>query len=339
MKRALRSTAARRAFAVAVTAGALVAGTVTPALATTVSPVNSSYDRPGIAYLPGGDFDIAWAGTDANGEVNVAHLGPGGNVLSKFTDTSSSTFYGTGATITFGFVDFDLVAWTDLSEKVHVALYTGGGLACESTNFGSSADTPYLTVAADGTMYLTTVDGGGAMHVTEVDNNGCVLEGGIGGAGTLAAGPSTAVAGNTTYVGPSLVDLNESGSPDLWLVWAGTNSSHSINIARFTPGDSTLGTKYVESSYSTITDFGATNAGSNGHAFFTYCGTNNVPYGLPFNGGNPAGGEKSLGSDKCDIYTNLGYTNGGVDVTYNPSQSDYSYLFPATSYHLTLDSF
>lgn len=337
MHRVVRSAAARRALAVAVTAGALVAGAVPPALATTVSPVNSSYDRPGITYLPGGDFDVAWAGTDANGEVNVAQLGQGGNVISKLTDTSSSTFYGTGATIAFGFVDFSLVAWTDLSEKVHVALYTGGRLACESTNFGSAADTPYLAVAADGTMYLTTADGSGVMHVTEVDNNGCVLEGGIGGSGTLAAGPSTTISGNTTYVGPTLLDLNQSGTPDLWLIWAGTNSGHNINIARFTPGSSTLGTKYVESSHSTITDFGSTNAGANGGGFFTYCGTNNIPYGQYFNG--QVGTEQVLGGDKCGIYTNLGYTNGGVDVTFNPSQSDYSYLFPETNQHLTLDGF
>jgi hypothetical protein len=315
---------------------ALVAVTAAPAMATTVNPVNSSYDRPGITSLPGGNFDIAWAGTDANGEVNVALLGPGGNVISKFTDTSSSTFPGTGAAIGNAFGDFVLVAWTDLSGTVHVALPLGNGLACESTGFGSSVDTPYLTLAADGTAYLTTVDSSGAMHVTEVDDNGCINEGGFGGSGTLEAGPSTTVSGNTTYVGPTLVDLNGSGTPDLWLIWAGTNSSHSINIAHFTPGDSTLGTKYVESTHSTLTDMGATTGGTNGSAFFTYCGTNNVPYGQSFNGSGP-GTQQALGSDKCGIYSNDGYTNGGVDVTYDPSQSNYAYLFPKTNYQLVLD--
>jgi len=335
-----------RAFAVVATALALVVGLSVPALATQVSPGNSSYDRPGITTFPSGPsggYDIAWAGTDANGEINVATLNSSDAVTSKYTDTSSSTYYGTGAAIAYALVnnEFDnsLVAWTDLNATVHIAAYTGAGLACESTGFGSSYDTPYLTETADGTIYVTTVDGSGGMHITEVTGVGCITETGFAGSGTIVPGSSVTISGNSTYVGPTLLDLNLSGTPDLWLVWAGTNSAHNINIAKFTPGSGTLGTKYTESSHSTITDFGGTNADANGTAFFTYCGTNHVTYGQFFDSTGP-GTEETLGSDKCDVYTSSGgYTNGGIDVTYNTNTNNLDYLFANTSYKLTLDSF
>lgn len=326
---------------------ALTLGLAAPALATVVSPVNTSYDRPGIT-LPfgghaGGNYDVAWAGTDANGEINAAQVTPGGSILSgtKWTDRSSSTYQGTGAAISFDTtLDFSLIAWTDLNTTVHVALDSGGGAACDSTGFGSSVDTPYLTEAANGIMYLTTVAPGGAMHVTEVDNNGCVREGGLGGPGTLSAGPSTTISGNTSYDGPTLVDLSSSGTPDLWLAWAGTNSAHNINIAKFTPGNSTLGRKYTETSHSTITDMGSTTY-LDGGAFFTYCGTNNVVYGQYFFESTGPQSEIALGSDRCAIYTNrAGYVNGGVDVTFDSVNYHFDYMFASKpSQDLIIDTY
>jgi hypothetical protein len=273
-------------LAILLAAPGLALALAAPASAATVSPVNTTYDRPGITLVPGGNFEITWAGTDASGKINGALVNTSGGVINgtKWTDNNSATYQGTGAAIAFDLsLDFSLIAWTDLNKVVHVAL-DNTGVACESTGFGSSVDTPYLTVAADGTLYLTTVDANGVMHVTAVGNNGCVNEGFIGGPGTLSAGPSTTVAGNTSYNGPTLVDLKGSGSPDLWLIWAGTHSAHNINIAKFTPGNSNLGTKYVETNHATITDMGSTTftANAQGAAFFTYCGTNNVVYGQWF---------------------------------------------------------
>lgn len=314
-----------------------------PASAVSISPANGTYDRPGITLVPGGDFEIAWAGTDANGKINGAMAGTNGAIISgtKWTDNNSATYQGTGAAIAFDLgLDFSLIAWTDLGKTVHVAL-DNNGASCESTGFGSSVDTPYLTVAADGTLYLTTVDASGVMHVTEVDNNGCVNEGFIGGPGTLSAGPSTTVAGNTSYNGPTLVDLMGSGTPDLWLIWAGTNSAHNINIARFTPGDPNLGTKYVETNHATTTDMGSTTYTQDtaGAAFFTYCGTNNVVYGQWFLGTGPET-EIPLGGS-CNIYTSpSGFINGGVDVTYDPATSSFDYLFANEgNLDLTLDAY
>jgi hypothetical protein len=224
--------------------------------------------------------------------------------------------------------DASFVAWTDLDQIAHVAVDTEGGVACETTTVGSSVDTPYLTVAADGTLYLTTVDGASVMHVTEVDNSDCFRLGYLGGPNTLAAGPSTTVAGNTSSTGPTLVDLHPSGTPNLWLIWAGTNSTHNINIASFAPGDGNLGAKYVETNHSTVTDLGSTFYTVNGTtaAFFTYCGTNNVVYGQRFYGTGPQP-ELTLGG-KCAIYTNgAGYINSGVDVTYNPHLNNIDYPF------------
>lgn len=301
------------------------------ALAATVGG-NTTYDRPAITTVPGGGYEIAWAGTDPNGEVNGAHIDTSGAIRSgtNWTVGSSSTYQGTGVAIAFDpSLDFTLVAWTDQGTKVHVALDVGGGpgIECESTNFGSSVDTPYLTVAADGTMYLTTVGSGSVMHVTEVDDNGCLV--GIGGPpGTLSASHATTVSGNTSYDGPTLVDLNETGSPDLWLIWAGTNSAHSINIARFTPGNGSLGTKYVESNHSTTADMGSTTW--YGGAFFTYCGPDNLVHGQSFFGTGPQT-ELTLGGS-CAIYTNsAGYVNGGVDVTNDPAISSFVYIFPNKS--------
>lgn len=334
-----------RLLAIPAAALGLVLGTAVAASAATVSPVNTTYDRPGITLVPGGDFEITWAGTDPNGEVNGALLNPDGTIVpgTKWTDSNSATYQGTGTAIAYdAALDFSLIAWTDLSKTVHVAL-DNDGASCESTaGFGTSVDTPYLTLAADGTIYLTTVDAGDVMHVTEVDNNGCVNEGFIGGPGTLTAGPSTTIAGNTSYNGPTLVDLNTSGTPDLWLIWAGTSSPHDINIAKFTPGHQDLGTKYTENNpnHYTTTDMGATTYSTTpGAAFFTYCGTNNVVYGQWFVGAGPEA-EIALGGS-CNIYTDsAGFINGGVDVTYDPATTSFDYLFANKgNLDLTLDSY
>lgn len=313
------------------------------ALAATVGG-NTTYDRPGITTVPGG-YEIAWAGTDANGEANGAEIDSNGAIRSgtKWTVAPSSTYQGTGMAIASDpSIHFALVAWTDRGKTVHVALDVDGGpgIECDSTNFGSSVDTPYLTVAADGAMYLTTVDSSNAMHVTEVDQSPqkpCDTGNAIDPSGKWLNGPSTPVLGNTTYDGPTLVDLNGTGSPDLWLIWAGTNSAHSINIAKFTPGNGSLGTKYVESNHGTTADMGSTNAGSG--AFFTYCGTDNVVRGQFFSGTGLVP-EPALGGS-CAIYTNsAGYVNGGADVTYDPATGSFVYIFPnKADQDLTVDTY
>src|ERR1039457_2058024 len=114
----------------------LAVSAVTPALASTVSPVNTTYDGPSITDAPGGGYYIAWAGTDANGKVNGAMVNSAGTINSdaKWTDTSSSTYPGTGTAIGFDYsLDVPLVAWTDLGGTVHVALdlNSSSGLICD----------------------------------------------------------------------------------------------------------------------------------------------------------------------------------------------------------------
>lgn len=312
----------------------LVGGLAAPALAAQVNPTNTSYDRPGITALTSGDFEIAWAGSDANGSVNFAQISAGGAVVgSKYTYSGSSTFQGTGITAAFStpFYDRAVLAWTDVNENVHVALANVNSVICEGTGFGSSADTPYLTFDSAGNLHLTTVDSGAHIHVTDVSRGTCSITEGGSVSGVLERGGSVTIANNSAYTGAALVDLSQNGTPDLWLAFAGTNSAHNINIGHYT-GSSTLGTKYVESNHATITDMGATgftNSGGTAGAFFTYCGTNHVVYGQPFYG-NGVQPELTLGGS-CSIFTNsAGYVNGGVDVAYNgqlytafPNQSNY----------------
>ena len=317
-----------------------------------ISPGNSSYDRPSIVNLYSGAEEIAWAGTDANGTVNYAQINGSGVIQgSKHTYAGSATYAGTGVAVNYfpstyaPTLDNVVLAWSDLSGRVHVGLI-GNGVQCESTNFGYSYDTPSLTYAQNSAdqsegvnLYLVTVDSSNIMHVTEVDNNGCDnLDTGItGGANSLGPGASTALAGQTTYDGPTLLDTTPNSAPTLYMVWAGTNSSHYINIGGFAFGaaQTSLTSHVVESDHATKTDLG-NSYGSSG-TLFTYCGTNNVVYGQIYNGGGePA--EHALGGN-CAIYTSGQYINGGVDVTYD-SGGGYLYLYPnVSSQGLTLGSY
>lgn len=92
-----------------------------------------------------------------------------------------------------------------------------------------------------------------------------------------------------------------------------------------TPGNRSLGTKYVETSHATSTDLGSTTCIAGG-AFFTYCGTNNVVYGQDFFGNGPQG-EIAIGGS-CAIYASHGFVNGGVDVIWGSGISSFIYIFP-----------
>ncbi len=343
-----RRSAALVLFALAASIG-FAAGPASAAT-TAISPGESSYDRPSIVNLGPNREEIAWAGTDTNGEVNYAVANSSGAIQgTPTTDTSSATYPGTGVTLNYDpstyspALDFVVIAWTDLSAKVHVGLI-GNGIQCESTDFGYSVDTPTLAFAANSAdqsegvnLYLTTVDSGNVIHVTQVQDNNCAnLDIGIyGGANTLGPGTSTAISGQTTWDGPTLLDTTPNSSPSLYLVWAGTDSAHHINIGGFNFGASSTGltSHIVEYDHETKTDFG-NSYGSLG-TMFTYCGTNNVVYGQVFNGGTGEPGESSLGGN-CAIYTSGGYVNGGVDVTYDSGTKDsthhgYVYLYPNVS--------
>lgn len=348
-----RRIAAASAFVLA----AFATVTVAPADASVVgsiSPGESTYDRPSIVNLYSNTEEIAWAGTDTNGKVNYAEINSSGAIQgAPHTDSSSATYPGTGVTLNYDpslyapTLDFVVIAWTDLSSKVHVGLI-GNGIQCESTNFGNSVDTPTLTYAANSAdqseginLYLTTVDSGGVMHVTEVQDNSCANpDTGIhGGSNSLGPGTSTTISGQTSWDGPTLLDTTPNSSPTLYLVWAGTNSAHTLNIGGFTFGASSTGltSHIVESDHATTTDLG-NSYGSRG-TMFTYCGTNNVVYGQVYNGGSGEPAEIPLGGN-CAIYTSGSYVNGGVDVTYDGDAGGYLYLYPNVSSHgLTLGKY
>lgn len=310
-----------------------------------IKPGESSYDRPSIVNIGSNLEEIAWAGTDANGTINYAQIDSSGQIQGNPTTYGgSSTYPGTGVAINqvnslyAPTLNHVVIAWTDLGSVVHVGVI-GNGVQCESTGFPHSIDTPYLTFAPSGSapgdgvsLYLVTVDSGNAMHVTEVQNNGCdnLDVGIIGGPGTLTAGASTTISGQTTWDGPTLLDTTPNSGPTLWLAWAGTDSAHSINIGSFTFGASStsIGTHIVERDHQTKTDLG-NSYGSRG-TLLTYCGTNNMVYGQVFNGGTTEPPEVSLGGN-CAIYTSGGYVNGGVDITYDSGAGGYLYLYPTVS--------
>jgi hypothetical protein len=344
-----RVNARRFAAAVALALAASASVLAAPARASVAGPISpgeSTYDRPSIVNLYSGTEEIAWAGTDANGRVNYAEINSSGAIQgTPYTDTSSSTYPGTGVAINYypstyaPSLDFEVIAWTDLNSRVHVGLISNG-VRCESTDFGYSVDTPSLTFAANSAdqseginLYLVTVDASSVMHVTEVQDNGCATldTGPTGGANTLTPGPSTAISGQTTWDGPTLLDTTPNSSPTLYLAWAGTNSAHDINIGGFAFGASSTGltSHIVESNHATTTDLG--NSYGSAGTLFTYCGTNNAVYGQVFNGGSTEPSEISLGGN-CAIYTGSGgYVNGGVDVTYDGSGGGYLYLYPTVS--------
>lgn len=339
-----RRIAAAAGLTIAASVG-LVAGPAHAAVVGAVSPGEASYDRPSIVNLYSNTEEIAWAGTDADGTVNYAEINSSGAIQSTaHTDTSSSTYPGTGVTLNYypslyaPTLDFVVITWTDLSSRVHVGLI-GNGVQCESTDFGDSVVTPSLTFAANSAdqsegigLFLTTVDSDGAMHVTEVQNDGCANpDTGIrGGSNTLTPGASTAISGQTSWDGPTLLDTTPNSSPTFYLVWAGTNSAHNLNIGGFGFGASStnLSSHIVESDHATKTDLG-NSYGSRG-TLFTYCGTNNVAYGQVFNGGASEPSELTLGGS-CAVYTSGGYVNGGVDVTYDGGAGGYLYLYPNVS--------
>ena len=334
----------------------LTAGLAAPASASvigTVSPTHPSYDRPALVDDGAGDgTELAvWAGTDTNGELNVATLNDETGAVegSPWTDTSSSTYQGTGVAAAYaGYeeaitTDYTVVAWTDLNSVVHVGILKGDSIACESTDFGDSYDTPYLTFAREAPgaavaedLYLTTVDSTGHMHVTEVvdnpDNGGCLDGTGVPNPGTdlFAAGASTVITNEASYDGPALFDVSPQSSPTLLMVWAGTNSAHNINVGFFSPGDQSLYGTTVESGEATTADLGAATEYATGETLVTYCGTNDLAYGQAFTDQNstaPAWNESMGGS--CNIYKNsAGYINGGVAPVFDTTNDLFEYLYP-----------
>lgn len=337
---------------------ALVAGLAAPASATvigTVSPAKTSYDRPALVDFgtEEGTELAVWAGTDTDGHINVATVDDESAAVigSTWTDSSSSTYQGTGvAAAHAGYAeavttDYVAVAWTDLNAVVHVGILDSAhnAIACESTNFGYSYDTPDLTFAREAPgdavaedLYLTTVDSGGHMHVTQVVDNpanaGCLGGPGVPNAGTnlFAPGDSTEITSDTTYDGPTLFDVSPQSYPTLLMVWAGTNSAHTMNAAFFSPDVPTLSQKYVESGEATTADLSSATRYTTGETLVTYCGTNNLVYGQAFGDQNSAKPlwNESLGGS-CNIYTNAaGYINGGVAPVFDTTNSLFEYLYP-----------
>jgi hypothetical protein len=303
-------------------------------------------NRPSTVEVGGAEY-IAWAGTDSNGEVNVAKLNSGLTAVSDgpWTYGASGTGIGAGVTIaatrqTPNSAPYLVVAYTNGAGEVIVDAVnpndTGNnwGYECEA-DVGISTDTPYITAEGDdgtGNLYLAYVnaDQNGAITVEQIDPSQC---NGSTGQLAIAPGQQFTITSDSSWVGPALIPDGYNGTPGsatLYLAWAGTNSAHNLNIAKYNWGATSInaGDKTVESAHATKTDMGGAYDTATKQNWISYCGTptSNFVYFQSFSG-HAGGNEQSTGA-RCDVtvFQNT-YYSGGVGVGY-----DYTTKAPWLSY-------
>ena len=140
-------------------------------------------------------------------------------------------------------------------------------------------------------------------------------------AGLVLDGAALAVSGYTGISG--------TGGERFWLVWAGTDSAHHINIAEYQPATGPDGfglarvTKSTESSHSTDNDIGADfeptpgATDDSGTVWMSYCGTNNQVYYQEFT--SVSGGTEVSEGQSCTVTVSNGWYSGGTDISYQYS--------------------
>lgn len=304
---------------VVVTTAILTITGATSARADTATTNIHTYNRPSIVELGAADY-MAWADTSANGDVQVTKLNSDHTQGATWTQ-SSITHLGTGPTIAAanGHV---VVAWTDDTGTIHLAETTGGtggGFQCETYFNFNSIYTPYLTSEGDdgtGKLYLTWVDSAAEMHVDEIDTpspgQGCQFS---------VAYNDLITSADSTWVGPAMaVSGYGTGSEKFWLMWAGTDSTHHLNIATYDQNWTRIN-KSTESTHATTTDIGAAFNTADGQLAMSYCGS--YPnYGVYYQDfSSVTGGTEQHEPGSCDTRVYDGYYSGGVGTWYEYSSA------------------
>ncbi len=317
----------------AVAAGALLAG---PAQASTPAPSTGiySYNRPSTVEWGGQEY-IAWADKNTPGRIHIGVVDSNDSVSDAFYYDTGGLWAGTGPTIAAVNGSGLIVAWVAGNGYIHLQEVVNGFFECDTipdtqlNEDGTSAPLSHYTVdltteGDDGTgqLYMTWADTSGGVYITSVtppSSNTCA---------GVATGPEwdvgfTTNTGQAAWSGPALTVSHYGASNEhYWLVWAGTNSSHSLNIEEFAPGSLYLTelSKGTESTHSTNVDMGAAYDTATGYAWMSYCGTNDVVYYQEFTG--TGGGPETTDGGQCDVSpgnTSTGYLSGGVGAGYEYS--------------------
>jgi hypothetical protein len=336
----------RTLIALAVALGAVFALAAAPVVAhaATTYPScndvsgNTSCNRPSTVEVGGAEYET-WADTSAAGAVHVAELGSS----ATWSDPNgSNTYYGSGPTIAAHRISATqtviVVAWADTQGYLHLAeLGAKGQLACEilfydlnswPSNFPPTqfADaTPYLTSEGDdgyGNLYLTWADADyNELHVSQIYVPSTCSGDSFGVISNVNIDTETSFDG-PAFDGPALtVSGYGTGSEDYWLMWAGTDSAHHLNIAEYNTSWGQV-SKHTETDHSTVTDMGAAYATAYKQIWMSYCGTNGVAYYQEFTT-TDGGSEQHVSGTSCSVtqYTTGGitYYSGGVGVGYEYS--------------------
>jgi hypothetical protein len=238
-----------------------------------------------------------------------------------------------------------------------MAYLTGGGFVCvtdlkyllgtSSTPDGVSHDTPFLSTEGyngKGQLFLTWVDNASLnLHISQVvtpDISFCNSTGGF----NVNRGATTNVTTDTSWDGPAFITSGYNGtsggsSEKFFLVWAGTDSGHHINIAQYlwdVQGPSGLMfsrvAKHTETNHATTTDMGGDYDAADGQAFMSYCGTNNDVYFQSFSTVN-GGTEVQEGGVSCSIFVSGGFYSGGAGISYDYTDLDMLLSWPNKSTH------
>jgi len=325
-------------------AAALIALAFTAGIAhaSTLNSIGQTTEnRPSTVEFGSAEY-VAWAGTDTAGEVNVAKLTSGMTGISDgpWTYSGSGTDIGAGPTLAAttggeGGAAFLVVAYTNSSGQVEVDAVnpndtgSNSGYECQ-TQVGNSTDTPYITSEGDdgtGDLFLAYANSSESDEITveRLDPSQC-----NGSSGFIDVLSSYTITTDTSWSGPALIPdgyNGMAGSSTLYLAWAGNNSAHNLNIAKYYYGATSFASKTTESSHSTTTDIGGAYDTASGQNWISYCGsgTSNYVYYQSFSG-NAGGTEMTTGA-KCDVTIYNGYYSGGVGVGY-----DYSSQAPWLSY-------
>ena len=300
-----------------------------------------TYNLPSTTEAGGAEY-LAYAATDAAGEVHVVQYDTSLNEKASWYYSTSSTFVGSGPSIASVNGQAVVVAWADGGTgHIYIAYVTGNGFACVTdlygwlqdsvtgTPAGISHDTPFLaSEGADGAgdLLLGWVDAATShLHLSIIEAPTAANCGSIDGF-EVASGTTVNLTSDTSWDGPALAVSGYGGSEKVWLMWAGNDSGHHLNIAAYTPTFGAYGktftraSKITESNHSTLTDAGGAFNSNTGQVWLTYCGTNNTAYYQEFSPSGSGGGSEFSTGSSCNIDTyktgGITYYNGGVGASY-----------------------
>jgi len=329
-----------RLLAVAVAAVALTALAVVfagSARGAAVNPGQNTDNRPSMTEAGGVEY-LAYADTTRAGAVWVTQPNSAGGIAKgPWGPTGSAadgTFVGTGPTIASVHGKGLVVAWTGLDGTIWVSELMNGSFSCISHPVTlKSGQTPYLSTAGDdgsGSLYLIWVDARSSMHVTPLT---VPAPGQCTAGDKITAGATTNIAGETAWGGPAwVVSGYNTPAERFWLIWSGTNSGHSINVAEYRAFNGVFARvgKVTEPHY-TNTDIGAAYNTSTNKIAVSYCGTDNKVYYQEFTTSELGGQEIATGSTCAINLAVIGkgtsnpitYYSGGVGINYDYSHRLY----------------